>query len=811
VPIDIHGRFVNLKKPIAFWEKGVFNGLFAMQTKHHNHTNLTTGAFPYAGTEEKFGRLFSLLQSGVAVFQRKGNGRNYFLQDLNKSGERILALTRENAFGENLFDIFGGPEPSELPELIHRIYTTGDPETMNCSPHPKSHVAPLLKTTFYKISKKEIIAVFDERENSFRDGMTAFKTDELLAVLFSQSHFMIVQLDTNFNYVRVSSAYAKANGRSPEFYIGRNFFDLYPDKVDAAFFRSAIKRKAPVSCLVRRHRPQNSPEGTEVFRNWDILPLKDGSGEVKELLVCMFDITDHFKVSKLLGESEERFNSFFSDAPAGLGMLDENLRYLKVNQTYADLNGLTMEDHIGRHLSEVVPDLAPKVIPIFQQVIDTRKAVVNYEYSGSRRGGPEKMNSTGYWVVSAFPVHWSNKRGIGYIVFDITPLRRAEERLKKSETLLQSAFDGLSIPMIVVEKDRTVRFYNKAARDYYGVSAGKELGKPCHLGLRKESAPCEGCDVWEAIPKGVPTTIERKGLMNPDLIEIVRIYPWLGAGGELTGAIMTISDETQNRLLERQITQNQKLASIGLLVSGIAHEVSNANNFVTFNIPILRQYFNAILPIVEIHAQHNPDFELFGMPMEEFYKDLFGLVENLEYGSDRVKATVSALKDFSRIGTEEKRSWMKMEEVVSRVITICRSELTNRVKSFELDIPPALPLMLLDTKALEQVLVNLVVNAAHAVDKEASWIKLRVHPGAEKRGIVTIEVSDNGTGMDKKTRERIFDPFFTTKAPGAGTGLGLYICRNLIEGLGGKIKVSSDPGNGTSFKVILPLMENARP
>jgi len=799
------------KRLIDFWEKGVSSELAVMKTKHNNDADSKTRLSVLAGPEEKFGRIFSLLKSGVAVFQIKARADACLLQDLNNAGERILGLTRKEAFGKNLFDIFSGPEPFALPALIHRVRLTGDSEAMICNTPSKSLVGLLLSTTFYRSSKKEIIAVFDEIHTRHQAGMTVSQTDDLLNALFSQSHFLMVQLDRSFNYVRVSSAYAQVNGRSPEFYIGRHFFDFYPDKGDAAFFRSAIKRGEPVSCLVRRHRPQNCPEDTEVYRNWDILPLKDGAGEVNALLVCMFDITDHFNAVKRLGESEERFNSFFSDAPVGLGILDENLRYLKVNRIYADLNGLTAQNHIGKHLPEVVPEIAAKVMPMLQRVVDTGELLVNYEYSGTRRRHSEKTSGIGHWVISAFPVHWSNKRGIGYIVVDITPLRRTEERLKTTETLLQSVFDGLSIPMVVMEKDRTVRFYNRAAKDYYGTGEEKVLGDTCYVGLGKKATPCEGCAVWEAIPKGVPATIERKGFLNSDLLEIVRIYPWVGAAGELTGAIMTISDETQTRLLERQVIQHQKLASIGLLVSGIAHEISNSNNFITFNVPILRQYFQAMLPCVETHAQLHPDFELFGMSMEAFYKDLFELVENLEYGCGRIKATVSALKDFSRIRTEEIRSWVSMEAVVSKVSAICRSELTNRVKSFELDIPRSLPPMLLDAKALEQVLVNLIVNAAHAVDKENSWVKLKVFPGGETGNAVTIEVSDNGTGMDPKTRERIFNPFFTTKPSGTGTGLGLYICHNLIEGLGGKIKVSSVPGEGTRFSVILPILESDCP
>ena len=115
--------------------------------------------------------------------------------------------------------------------------------------------------------------------------------------------------------------------------------------------------------------------------------------------------------------------------------------------------------------------------------------------------------------------------------------------------------------------------------------------------------------------------------------------------------------------------------------------------------------------------------------------------------------------------------------------------------------------MFTDPGAVEQILINLLINAIHATDKEDSWIKVRVLLAPSRTDSVQIEVSDNGCGMDKNILDRIFEPFYTTKPPGTGTGLGLYVSRNLIQELGGDISVESQPGVGSIFTIHIPVQK----
>jgi signal transduction histidine kinase/CheY-like chemotaxis protein len=380
---------------------------------------------------------------------------------------------------------------------------------------------------------------------------------------------------------------------------------------------------------------------------------------------------------------------------------------------------------------------------------------------------------------------------------------RIEEQIRKSKSLLQSVFDGISDPLIMLDEDGSTRMLNKAAAEYFNIDFKDALDKPCYQGLMGRGRPCDTCRIPSLVTNGQSVSLERKGLVDPNRLEQVIIYPLQEATTSAPGAIIRISDITEAKVMERQLIQSEKLASLGLLVSGIAHEINNPNNFISFNIPILMDYLTEIVPVLDGHAQMHPDYEIVGMPYTEFRQDLFKLVENIEHGSKRINATVSGLKEFSRKKEHSEKQWVDLKSVIEKGVAICRSQINKVVKSFEVNIPDTLPLIHTDPEIIEQVIVNLLINAAQASNKSDSWIRLQVSMGNSWQDHVSIEVSDNGCGMDETTMKKIFDPFFTTKDPGRGTGLGLYICHSKVEAMGGHIEVDSQTDVGSVFKVVL--------
>jgi two-component system NtrC family sensor kinase len=196
------------------------------------------------------------------------------------------------------------------------------------------------------------------------------------------------------------------------------------------------------------------------------------------------------------------------------------------------------------------------------------------------------------------------------------------------------------------------------------------------------------------------------------------------------------------------------------------------------------------------------------MSYPDFRKDLVKLLDNVEHGSTRIKDTVSDLREFVRKRHKREESFVDLGDVVEKAVAICRPEITKNARDFEVNIQEGLPKTLTSPEELELVLVHLLINAAHAADKEDSWIKVNVFA----REGLSIEVVDNGCGMDEATLKKAFEPLFTTKSSSDGFGLGLYVCNNIVEGMRGSLGVESEPGKGSTFRVILhdPVFEDER-
>ena len=382
---------------------------------------------------------------------------------------------------------------------------------------------------------------------------------------------------------------------------------------------------------------------------------------------------------------------------------------------------------------------------------------------------------------------------------------QAENRLVHNQKMLKAVFDGISDPLVLLGADMKLKMLNSAAADYYGLSEDRcILESKCHQMLRDSATPCQGCEVPTAISSGKITQFERRGFMDPEMLEKIYIYPVKNEDSSDWDILIRISDITEQRLLENQIIQNGKLASLGVLISSVAHEINNPISFISFNIPILRDYIEELMPIVDAYAAEQSDFEICNMPYADFHEDISKLLDNLDHGSDRIKAFVSNLKEFSQVKDKVEEKWIDLNLVIERVLSISRVHLLKSVKSFVTNIPENLPKIWSDPYALEQILLNLLINAAQASDKMDSKVALSVEIRDSWLNHLILEVSDNGIGMDEKTKKKIFDPFFTTKSPAEGTGLGLYVCHGLVHSLRGRIEVESEPEKGSKFRVILP-------
>jgi signal transduction histidine kinase len=262
--------------------------------------------------------------------------------------------------------------------------------------------------------------------------------------------------------------------------------------------------------------------------------------------------------------------------------------------------------------------------------------------------------------------------------------------------------------------------------------------------------------------------------------------------------------ELQAKIQQEQIFQAAKMTSLGTLVSGVAHEINNPITSVMLNAPILQRVWKSIDPVIQKHCSENGDFKVGSMNYRQIQERIPLLLEDIADGAKRVKVIVDDLKNYARQAPPEMNDSVDVNEVVTKASGLLSNLIKKSTTKFLINRENDLPKFKGNSQRIEQVIVNLMVNACQALTKNSQPITVSTFYDM-KSETVGIRVSDGGEGMSQETIERIIDPFFTTKREKGGTGLGLSICDKIIQDHGGFMTFESEIGKGTSVTVSLPV------
>jgi PAS domain S-box-containing protein len=261
--------------------------------------------------------------------------------------------------------------------------------------------------------------------------------------------------------------------------------------------------------------------------------------------------------------------------------------------------------------------------------------------------------------------------------------------------------------------------------------------------------------------------------------------------------------EDRERLQARQLIQADKLASLGVLVSGVAHEINNPNNFILLNGRICSRVWKDLEPILgEYHRAHG-EFLLAGMPFSEAWPRIGQLMDGIHEGAQRIKKIVQNLRDFARRDPGDLSREVDANAVVDSAVTLVRHLLDKSTDRFSASCDPEIPRIRGSFQQLEQVAVNLLTNACDALPSRDRALRVSTRFDRQAQRVL-IEVADEGTGISAENRTRIFDPFYTTKQDRGGTGLGLSISYTIVRNHGGELTLASEEGRGTLATVSLP-------
>ena len=370
-----------------------------------------------------------------------------------------------------------------------------------------------------------------------------------------------------------------------------------------------------------------------------------------------------------------------------------------------------------------------------------------------------------------------------------TYMERVNRNWEESKARLETMFDMIPGDVALIDRNRNVVMSNQAE---------VEPGDKCHQALFGRDRPCEDCRLAKILRDKAPIT---HLVMHEDRHLEVHAMPVFTKDHEVEGIMEFYRDVTLEKTYQEQLQRADQMASLGQLVSGIGHEINNPNQFIRGNIKILKQALEDILPIVDDYQKDHPDFKVARLPYAFFREHIMVLVNDMAHGSERIKGIVEGLRRFVRRDEGQQVDKVDVNTLIEACSRLVHNEVSKRAE-LELALEPDLPSFTGNSQKIEQVLVNLIVNAAQAMpddDKGHITVRSRLEDGH-----VVFEIEDNGKGMNEKTQKQIFDPFFTTKRARGGTGLGLAIAYRIIEEHGGTISVSSEVGKGTKFVICIP-------
>jgi len=343
-----------------------------------------------------------------------------------------------------------------------------------------------------------------------------------------------------------------------------------------------------------------------------------------------------------------------------------------------------------------------------------------------------------------------------------------------------ATIDAMVDPLMIVDKSYRIAKANRAMAEHAGRPVRDILGKKCHEVFAGSKSPCRNCTMPLAVRTGKPQTWTLDGISGDRHFE-VSSQPIFDASGKMDGIVQVYRDRTAAKRFEQQLQHNEKLASIGLLAGGVAHEINNPlGGILIFSQMLLREMDKA--------SPH--------------YQD----VVEIEAATKRCKAIVESLLDFARQRPAKQTTTEAIDPREAARTALRFSKVGWKGKSIDVvedwDARPAT--VLGDHNKLIQVFLNLIQNAVQAMpDGGTLTLASRVRAGSGG-GEIDVRISDTGVGIPPANLKKIFDPFFTTKDPGEGTGLGLAICHGIIQDLSGELTVESRVGRGTSFQVRLP-------
>jgi PAS domain S-box-containing protein len=636
----------------------------------------------------------------------------------------------------------------------------------------------------------------------------ARQADELrrLALVAERTSNSVAITDASRRILWVNHGFTRLTGYRSGDAVGRDLNEfLVCDRSDAATvanLRVSLRRGTGTRCeLLCR-----DANGREYWTDLDVQPLTGGDGRVDGFIAVQSDITKQALLRQGLMASEQRLRVTIDSANLGLYDIDLVRGRVTYDASWARVMGYTPGEMA--HLESSWDQL---VHPDDRSWLRERIATSRARREPTCRAEYRARCKDGRWIwlhdsasVVEHDAFGAPIRVVG-VIFDITDRKEAEAEARRTVERLSLAADAARLGVWDYDLAADHYQWDDRMREIYGITGRTTAEiKASFALLHPEDRAHVYRDIEGAMATGNPMHTQYRIIRADGQVRYLETWSKMqrGVDGRMTRSVGVTADITERVTREQDRQQSQRLESIGQLAAGIAHEINTPTQYIASNIRFLKDAFADVQRVLD--GAGLPAVTA-GVELGWLASEIPAAIEQSLDGIDRVAGIVRAMKDFSHPAAE--RVAMDLNRAIRSTIVVATNEwkyVADVQTALDADLPPV-PVR---PGEFNQVVLNLVVNAAHAIaagrdqGDPRGVITVRT---ACRGGFAEVSVTDTGCGIPPELQARIFEPFFTTKPIGEGTGQGLAIARQIAARHGGTLTVESAPGAGSTFTLRLPL------
>jgi len=544
-------------------------------------------------------------------------------------------------------------------------------------------------------------------------------------------------------------------------------------------------RSGAVDYIIKPYEPQHLIAKVKVF-----LKLHAQKTELKRYADLVSD------------EAEARFRTITESSPDAIFITDAKGNYTYVNEQATLLLGYSFAELTQMNIADISPpDQRESSIQQFQQLLAKKRLFTELDLVHKDGSAvPVDLNAV---VLPNGQVYGSCR--------DISERRKLQLVLQQEGETLRAVFDGIDDVIYVADPESYELLHcNEAFKKNWGENV---VGKKCYRVLQDRDDPCPFCTNDKIFGEHLGKTFywEFQNELNKKWYRCAdKAIRW--RDGRMVRFELAV-DITETKAMQTQLTQADRMSSMGMLAAGVAHEINNPLCYILYNLESLTEDLPELLDAMRTYQAKVSD--RFGVEAVEettgeaaakmnpaVLHDIQDRFRDALGGTRRIRDVARGLGTFSRVERDQLVP-VNLMHVIDAALNMCLNEIKYRARMVK-DYGKT-PTVMASEGRLSQVFLNLFVNAAHAIDEgdvEGNEIRVRTWADDER---VCAEVRDTGSGIAPENIGKLFEPFFTTKGVGAGSGLGLPISKGIVEGYGGTITVDSEVGNGTAFTVFLPV------